>query len=289
MLSRIDRLDGYLPIEDHGLIGDGTTAALVGKDGAISWLCLPRFDSPPVFCRLLDKSRGGAFALVPEEFIESRQFYEADSAVLVTEMLTKSGLIQITDALALRSGADLTEKTEASRGELLRFVTVLHGRVRLHVEIKPRGGAQAERRGGGLKICCSARPDLDLHLFSSLPLNGLDAILELNSGDRVFFFLRWRGGSHRYHPSLPEDLLKSTVHGWNRWMGHLRYDGPQMAMVRRSAITLKLLEYFESGAMVAAPTSSLPEVIGGARNWDYRYSWVRDAACLRIATHRIGS
>ena len=286
--SPIHRLDGYLPLEDDGLIGDGTTAGLVGRDGAISWLCLPRFDSPPVFCGLLDSSRGGAFTLAPEELVDSRQFYEPDSAVLVTEMRTGSGLVRITDALALRSGADLTENTEANRGELLRFVTVLHGRVRLQVKIKARGGAQAALSGGGLKICCPARPDLDLHLFSSLPLNGLHGVLELNAGDQVYFSLRWRGGSHRYQPTSPEDLLKSTVHDWHRWIHHLHYDGPQVAMVRRSAITLKLLDHFENGAMVAAPTSSLPEAIGGSHNWDYRYSWVRDAAFSVYALRRIG-
>jgi GH15 family glucan-1,4-alpha-glucosidase len=220
--------------------------------------------------------------------VDSRQFYEPDSAVLVTEMRTGSGLVRITDALALRSGADLTENTEANRGELLRFVTVLHGRVRLQVKIKARGGAQAALSGGGLKICCPARPDLDLHLFSSLPLNGLHGVLELNAGDQVYFSLRWRGGSHRYQPTSPEDLLKSTVHDWHRWIHHLHYDGPQVAMVRRSAITLKLLDHFENGAMVAAPTSSLPEAIGGSHNWDYRYSWVRDAAFSVYALRRIG-
>jgi GH15 family glucan-1,4-alpha-glucosidase len=98
--------DGYLPIEDHGLIGDGSTAALVGRDGAISWMCAPRFDSPPVFCRILDARRGGAFTLAPEGLIESRQFYEPDTAVLVTEMRGPAGLVRVTDALTLRQGAD---------------------------------------------------------------------------------------------------------------------------------------------------------------------------------------
>jgi alpha,alpha-trehalase len=105
----IDRIDGYLPIEDHGLIGNGTTAALVGRDGSISWMCVPRFNSPPLFSAILDAQRGGAFTVAPEGLVESRQSYENDTGVLITEMRSASGLIRLTDALTLRSGADLSE------------------------------------------------------------------------------------------------------------------------------------------------------------------------------------
>lgn len=123
----VRRLDGYVPLEDYGLIGDGTTAALVGRDGAISWLCVPRFDSAPLFCNLLDTARGGAFSAAPEPLVESRQFYESDSGVLVTEMRSPLGILQLTDALLLHTGADLIEDTPAGRGELLRLVQVLQG------------------------------------------------------------------------------------------------------------------------------------------------------------------
>ena len=113
--AAIRRIDGYLPIEDHGLIGDGSTAALVGRDGAISWLCVPRFDSPPLFCAILDTKQGGAFTVAPEGLTESRQFYETDTGVLVTEMRANSGLLRLTDALVLRSGADLREDVPAGR------------------------------------------------------------------------------------------------------------------------------------------------------------------------------
>ena len=141
---------GYLPIEDHGLIGDGSTAALVGRDGAISWMCAPRFDSPPLFCRILDARRGGAFTVAPEGLIESRQFYEPDTAVLVTEMRGPTGLVRVTDALTLRQGADLTEDAAAGRCELVRAVEALQGSVRLRIEVEPRGGAQVGARSGGL-------------------------------------------------------------------------------------------------------------------------------------------
>jgi len=118
--SRLERTDGYLPIADHALIGDGTTAALVGLDGALSWMCVPRFDSPPLFAGLLDAARGGAFRLAPADLVESRQFYEPDTGVLVTEMRGRSSLTRVTEALTLSAGADLTEDASASRHELLR-------------------------------------------------------------------------------------------------------------------------------------------------------------------------
>jgi GH15 family glucan-1,4-alpha-glucosidase len=156
-------IDGYLPIEDHGLIGDGTTAALVGRDGAISWMCVPRFDSPPLFCRILDTTRGGAFTVAPENLVESRQFYESDTGVLVTEMRSPSGLVRVTDALTIRSGANLAEDAPAGRYELLRSVSVLEGHLVLRIQIEPRGGGRAESVGGGLRLHCVTRPEIELH------------------------------------------------------------------------------------------------------------------------------
>lgn len=135
----LNRFDGYLPIEDHGLIGDGTTAALVGRDGTISWLCVPRFDSVPLFSSLLDHRRGGGYTLCPEEVVESRQYYLDDCAVLVTELRCRTGLVTIKDALVLRADVDLNDDAQAARGELLRSVSVMHGCTRLSVKIHPYG------------------------------------------------------------------------------------------------------------------------------------------------------
>ena len=281
-------IDGYLPIEDHGLIGDGTTAALVARDGAIVWVCVPRFDASPLFCRILDAARGGAFIVALEDLVEARQSYDGESGVLVTELRGRVGLVRITDALTLRSGADLTEDVPAGRGELLRSVEVLHGPVRLHIAVEPRGGADAEPSGDGLRLRCTQRQDLDLHLSATIPLDGLHTIREFQTGDRFHLALRWMGGSSRYCPLPAEELLAGTRDAWRRWAGHLEYDGPQAPLVRRSAVTLKLLDYFQNGAIMAAPTSSLPEAIGGPRNWDYRYAWIRDAAFSVYAFHRIG-
>lgn len=289
-LAPIQKIDGYLPIEDHGLIGDGSTAALVGRDGTISWLCLPRFDSPPLFCAILDARHGGSFTVAPENLLESRQFYEGDTGVLVTEMRSSSGLMRLADALTLRSGADLSEDVPAGRDELLRSVTVLDGRVRLRVDIAPREGAHAERHRGGIRLRCPARPDLELQLSatSAQPLDGPQTLIELNSGDRVDVVLRWGERLPGYSYISSEQILQETLRTWRRWMGGFQYKGPQEALVRRSAITLKLLDYTPNGAILAAPTSSLPEAIGGQRNWDYRYAWIRDAAFSVYALRRIG-
>lgn len=284
----VPRVDGYLPIEDYGLLGDGVTAALVGRDGAVAWLCVPRFDSPPLFCQILDTARGGAFTVVPEDLREARQYYEPDTGILVTEMRSSSGLVEVTDALTLRSGASLAEDVPAGRSELLRSIRVLEGRVRLRIDCEPRGGAQVERRSGGLKIRCTSRPELELQLSSTTPLAGLRTTFELEAGDRLHVTLRWGRGANRYRVMEPADLLLATREAWLRWAKSIQYEGPQEPRVRRSAIVLKMLDYWENGAMVAAPTSSLPEEIGGPRNWDYRYAWIRDAAFSVYAMHRIG-
>jgi pentatricopeptide repeat protein len=287
-LKPIQRTDGYLPIEDYGLVGDGATAALIGRDGAVSWLCLPRFDSPPLFCSLLDHARGGAFRIAPDGLRESAQFYEPDSAVLVTEMRCSEGALRITDCCPLVSGADLSEDISVTRRELLRSVAVTEGMVRLTIEMEPRGGAEAEPRDGRLWIRCQAQPDLCLHLGSTIPLTGLRTSVALKTGQSIHLLLCWRSSHARPSSFNPKQLYNDTVAAWRQWLTHLSYRGPQEALVRRSAITIKLLDHFENGAIVAAPTSSLPELIGGSRNWDYRYAWVRDAAFSVYALHRIG-
>jgi len=278
--------DGYPPLEDLALIGDGSTAALVARDGAVVWLCLPHFDSDPLFCSVLDARRGGFFRIAPDAVSEARQWYEPDTAVLVTELRGPSGLVRITDCMTLRSGADLIEDTAAGRGELLRSVVVVEGTVSLRVEIEPRGGATAERSGAEVVVACRQRPELNLRLLADVPIEGSVTTLELRAGQHANFVLRWAAG-HTRNLQAPA-LLQATLDGWRRWMRNLTYEGPQEPLVRRSVVTLKMLDFNESGAIVAAPTSSLPEAIGGVRNWDYRYAWVRDAAFSVYAFRRVG-
>jgi alpha,alpha-trehalase len=289
-LAPIRRVDGHLPIEDHGLLGDGTTAALVGRDGAVSWLCAPRFDSPPLFAGLLDAERGGLFAIAPDGLRASAQRYLPDTGVLVTELVTEDGArLRLTDALLLRTGADLGEGTDASRSELLRRIEVLAGRARLRIALAPRGGARFEPRGNALQGHLAERPELELWLWSSRPAACRpSATVDVAQGDRIDFLLHWGSPFRRARACTCDELLQGTLEAWRRWAGHIVYDGPERELVRRSAITLKLLDYFANGAMVAAPTSSLPERIGGERNWDYRYTWIRDAAFTVYALNRIG-
>ena len=284
----LETIDGYLPIEDHGLIGDGSTAALVGRDGSIPWLCVPRFDSQPLFARILDASRGGAFVIAPEGVTEARQYYEDDTAVLVTELRCPTGLVRLRDALALRGGADLSEDLNAARGELLRHVQVLEGRVRLHVRLDVYGGASSEAWGGELRIRPEQQPDLVLRMVSMWPVSGLDSVHDLEAGEEGCFTLRWTGWAGAADAVPPEQRLEDTSNAWRRWMEKLEYEGPRREQVRRSALTLKMLDHVANGAMVAAPTSSLPEAIGGSRNWDYRYVWIRDAAFSVYALDRVG-
>ncbi|MGW0929898.1 glycoside hydrolase family 15 protein [Streptomyces sp. NPDC002644] len=283
----VRRTDGYLPLEDLGLIGDGTTAALVGLDGSVPWMCLPRFDSDPVFCALLDHARGGHFTVAPEDLTEARQLYEPDTGVLHTEMRGRTGLVRVTDALVLRSGADLGEDVSSGRSELVRSVRVLDGEVRLRVDIEPRGGARTDQLFSGLELRPARQPGLRLHLRSSHRLDGPHTTHQLRRGDRLDLVLSW-GRFHRHHRFDAETVLGETADAWRRWMRSFTYEGPQDALVRRAAITLKLCDDWVNGSLAAAPTSSLPAPVGGVRNWDYRYAWIRDAAFTVFAMRRIG-
>ncbi|MET8325683.1 glycoside hydrolase family 15 protein [Streptomyces sp. NPDC005181] len=283
----VRRREGYLPLEDLGLIGDGATAALVGLDGSISWMCLPRFDAAPLFCGLLDQARGGHFTLAPEDLVEARQRYEPDTGVLTTEMRSPTGLVRVTDALTLRSGADLTDDAPADRAELVRSAVVLAGNVRLRADLEPRGGGQARALFSGLEVRSPRRPDLRLHLRSNRPLSGLHSTHDLRQGDRLDLVLSW-GRFHRHHRFDADAMLRGTADAWRRWMKHVDYAGPEEPLVRRAAITLKMCDDWANGSLVAAPTSSLPAPIGGIRNWDYRYAWIRDAAFAVFALRRIG-
>jgi GH15 family glucan-1,4-alpha-glucosidase len=250
-------------------------------------MCVPGFDAEPLFCALLDHSRGGELRVAPEEVVEARQRYEPDTGVLITELRSATGLLRLTDALALRSGADLTDDAPADRGELLRSAVVLSGRVRLRVHVEPRGGAQCRAAFNGLAIEWPRQPDLRLHLWSNRTLTGLDTTHDLEEGDRLDLVLSW-GRFHRHQPVDTQTRFDETAGAWRRWMRGFHYDGPEPALVRRSAITLKLCDQWAEGSLVAAPTSSLPAPVGGMRNWDYRYTWIRDAAFAVFALRRIG-
>ncbi len=286
--SPVQRTGGYLPIADYAIIGDGATAALVGREGSIDWMCVPRFDSPPLFAAMLDHAQGGAFSIAPRGLRESRHYYEPQTGVLVTEMRGAGGLVRMTDALTLVAGADLGEDASAARHELLRSVRVLAGEVELEIAIQPRGGAKVMPRSDGAAICCLEDRSLSIQVRSTVDFRPPASTVKLRAGECADFYLWWAGRHHIESTPGAEGILAGTMRAWRRWIADLSYRGPHALLVARSAITLKLLSHFDNGAFVAAATSSLPERIGGERNWDYRFSWVRDAAFSAYAFNRVG-
>src|SRR5262245_10527019 len=228
---------GYPPLADLGLIGDGATTALVDLGGSVRWMCVPSFDSEPLFAALLDHARGGEFSVAPEGLVEARQRYEPDTGVLITDLRSDTGVVRLTDALALRAGADLTDDAAADRRELVRSALVLDGRVRLHVTVQPRGGARIRPAYDGLAIEFARQPGLRLHLRSNRALPGLQSAHDLEQGDRLDLVLSW-GRFRRHHAFDAEERIGETADAWRRWMTGFRYGGPEPDMVRRAAITL---------------------------------------------------
>ncbi len=275
------RINGYAPIRDYAAIGDGRTTALVARDGSIDWLCLPDVDSPPVFGRLLDAERGGSFRLEPAEPFESERAYREGSNVLETTFRTGSGTVRVTDALTL---ADRTICSPMR--ELVRRVEAVDGRVPMRWSIEPtfefgRRGLRIETRRERIVVASSrdalavgswhaGKPETDDRAIrGEFVSNEQPAVISLASAHGeplVYVGLKQADRS-----------LERTDRFWREWSGRVQYDGPWREHVVRAALVLKLLVYSPSGAIVAAPTTSLPERIGGVRNWDYRYAWLRDA------------
>ncbi|MFI9345304.1 glycoside hydrolase family 15 protein [Streptomyces sp. NPDC052773] len=282
----------YLPVAEHGLIGDLRSVALVGTDGTIDWYCCPAFDAPSVFASILDAERGGSFQLSAAGPAKTKQFYFPDTNVLITRFFTEDGVGEVQDFMPIRG-----EKVEAERHRLIRRVLCVRGSVVFRTRVAPRFdfGARPHtlRMDGGVAVFESA--ELSLSLTATVPLeaDGPDARAEfkLAEGESAVFALDQVGGevAPRRCPRMEaEDQFDATVKYWRRWLSQSKYRGRWREMVHRSALTLKLLTYAPTGAIVAAPTTSLPEQPGGERNWDYRYVWVRDAAFCVYALLRLG-
>ncbi|MFD9502802.1 glycoside hydrolase family 15 protein, partial [Streptomyces sp. NPDC060035] len=282
----------YLPVSEHGLIGDLRSAALVGTNGTIDWYCCGRFDAPSVFASLLDAERGGSFELAPDVPTRTKQFYFPDTNVLITRFFADDGVGEIQDFMPV-----VDDSRERNRHRLIRRVVCVRGSLPFRAYVSPRFGYGAEphtvRTEHGTPVFESA--SLILALTSSMPVehDGQDAwsLFTLHEGESAVFALDRVGGevTPRACPiGEAEELFEATVRYWRRWLSTSRYRGRWREMVHRSALTLKLLTYAPTGAIVAAPTTSLPEQIGGERNWDYRYVWVRDAAFCVYALLRLG-
>jgi GH15 family glucan-1,4-alpha-glucosidase len=283
----------YPPIANHGVIGNLRTVALVATDGTIDWFCFPRFDSPSVFGALLDDKKGGEFRIAPVAAgWTSKQLYWPDTNVLLTRFFTPDGTGEITDFMPIGAATD-----DLGSQVLVRRVRVARGTVRFRVDCRPafdyaRASHTLDLQPGRALFVGGG---LQLSLVTSVPLEreggGVTGRFLLEEGQSAVFVFG------RYLPDVTcpaaiarraEDLFQHTVEYWRRWLRKSTYSGRWREMVHRSALVLKLLTYEPSGAIVAAPTCSLPEVIGGTRNWDYRYSWVRDAAFTIYGLIRIG-
>jgi len=281
-----------VPIEDHGVIGDLRTVALIGNEGTLDWMCYPHFDSPSVFGALLDPDRGGHWRIAPApDGVMKKQFYWPDTNVLVTRFYTPDGVGELVDFMHM-------SRRDRRVREVLRRVRVVRGSMSFRMECFPafnyaRDSHQTRLIHGGASF---ASETLKLTLASSVPLEqadrGATACFTLQENQSAVFSLRegerpsCQDWVHNHESA--EVLFRDTVDYWRHWLSGCNYRGRWRETVQRSALALKLLTFEPSGAIVAAPTCSLPESPGGTRNWDYRYCWLRDAAFTVYAFLRIG-
>ncbi|MDQ3875673.1 MAG: glycoside hydrolase family 15 protein [Actinomycetota bacterium] len=291
--ARASARSGYLPIEEHGVIGDLHSVALVGTDGTIDWYCPERFDAPSVFGAILDRERGGYYRIAPagDEWT-STQFYFPETNVLITRFLTPSGVAEVVDFMPV---ADT--RAEAHRHRLVRRVLAIKGETRFCVEVEPRfdyarAGHETHVDSRGAVFASGTQT---LGFASPVPLQrteaGVRGEVTLAADETASFVLEFLGADRdrrTYSEVEARALFVDTISYWNAWLGKSNYRGRWRETVHRSALTLKLLTYRPSGAIVAAPTTSLPEQLGGERNWDYRFTWIRDASFSLYALLRLG-
>ncbi|HEX5177146.1 MAG TPA: trehalase-like domain-containing protein, partial [Chthoniobacteraceae bacterium] len=273
--------DAPQPIENHAIIGDLNTVALVALDGSIDFMCFPRFDSPSVFAALLDVERGGHFSISPQlDHARRKQLYLPDSNILLTRFLSADGVAEISDFMPVEN--------PGRSHNLVRRVKSVRGEVHVRMECAPRfnyGRSPHRIEGSGKEIvfASSGEDRCALRLHSSMPLtieNGdASATFTLRPDESAAFVLEDARQSNGCNAErYVSESFKETLNYWRSWVGHCRYQGRWREMVNRSALTLKLLVCQPCGSLIAAPTFGLPEVIGGVRNWDYRYTWIRDAS-----------
>ncbi|MEJ2231671.1 MAG: glycoside hydrolase family 15 protein [Nitrospirales bacterium] len=285
----------YQPIENYGLIGNMQTTALVGMNGSIDWFCYPHFDSPSVFGAILDDAKGGRFKIAPvPDGVKSKQYYWPDTNVLVTRFHTPAGVGRVIDFMPVAM-----RPTDGTERSIVRRVQAIRGTMTFQVECRPafnygRDAHSLTLTKDGAHFQSSS---LALRLGSTISLQQDDHMIvtefTLQEGEEVDFCLQEIESGHTPSSSAcpedqAEDLFKQTVEYWRRWLSKCTYTGRWREMVQRSALILKLLTFQPTGAIVAAPTCSLPEGVGGVRNWDYRYTWIRDAAFTLYGLLRIG-
>jgi GH15 family glucan-1,4-alpha-glucosidase len=275
---------GFLPIAEHGIIGDQRSAALVGTDGTIDWYCPNRFDAPSVFAAILDPDQGGSYRIAPSAPAETKQLYLPDTNVLITRFLCSTGVGEVQDFMPLDG--------EAQR--IVRRVVGVRGAARFRLELMPRFGYA---RDGHVKtptsdgVVFAARSGV-LSLASPVALEltagGVRADFEVRAGATYTFVLSTSVSPEPLLEDEADALMRTTAEAWRSWLASSTYAGRWRELVHRSALTLALLTYAATGAIVAAPTTSLPEQLGGERNWDYRFVWPRDFAFAQRALWKLG-
>ncbi|GHO59090.1 glycoside hydrolase family 15 protein [Ktedonobacter robiniae] len=277
----------YLPIEDYAIIGDLHTVALVGKNGSIDWCCLPRFDAPSVFGALLDANKGGFFQIAPTPTndLRSSQMYLPETNVLLTRFLCVDGIGEITDFMPIKDDDD----SHTLPHHIIRSVEVARGSMEFHLTCRPAFNYAQDEHDTHLTEQGAVFHSQGLHLGLSTNIalypddqGGVQAHFVLHEGESLHFMLEsTTAGAQAPDPLCEEgyqEMFHSTMTFWRQWLKKCQYRGRWREYVERSALLLKLLTYAPTGAIVAAPTTSLPETIGGTRNWDYRFTWLRDAA-----------
>ena len=291
-----EKVQTYLPIEDHGVIGDLHTVALVGKNGTIDWWCTPAFDSPSVFAAILDAQKGGSFSISPIDLdrAEIKQYYFPETNILVTRFLSEKGVSEITDFMSVR-----TEKERTTHHEILRSARVVSGRETFVIDCRPAFNYARDTHSLNFtsKGAVFDSKDLSLGLSSTVTLKengkkGAQGKFTLNK-DELAYFLLQSGDPDKVElrtelPDISGRIFNDTRDFWRNWVQHITYRGRWREMVVRSALTLKMLTYQPTGALVAAPTTSLPEGMGGSRNWDYRFTWLRDSVFTLNSLLRLG-
>lgn len=284
----------YQPIEDYGVIGNMRTVALVGMNGSIDWFCYPHFDSPSVFASILDENKGGYFKISPvSEEVHTKQLYWPETNVLITRFLSSDGVVEVIDFMPVG-----LREPQPTYQQLIRRVNVVRGTMHLKMECFPafnygRDEHEVVIDHDGVAFQSG---DSVLHMWTTVPLeksgNGVTAEFSLDEGQTVTFAIGGIDNSehegHLLSEEEAEELFRTTVSYWRRWIARSTYKGRWREMVERSALVLQLLTFEPTGAIVAAATSSLPEDLGGERNWDYRYTWIRDAAFTIYGLIRIG-
>lgn len=288
------RPDRYLPIAGYGLIGDCRSAALVGVDGAIDWCPLPRFDSPSAFAGLLDAGRGGAWELHPDHAYTSWQRYAEKTNILETIFECSSGRVSVRDFMPVDERTITEHARPHDRPRLVRLITGLAGNVRMRqrIGLRPDYGRAANPLKPGDGRLHGDGAEHHFCVTATIPLQGEEERFELSAGESIAVALTvnapGRCGHGVHDLEAARRLLRTTQEFWWRWIGRCRYHGPYTEHVTRSALALKLMSYAPTGALVAAPTTSLPEWIGGPRNWDYRFTWLRDSSFVLYALFGLG-